>query len=72
MAKSSPHVNKHLDLIVATDDKQWFSSTHPTDKRFPEHSEINIKNLQQLCERYGTRHTSNLGIPVSRKAKRER
>lgn len=62
MAESSPHVNEHLDIIVATDDEHWFSSTHRIDHRIPEHPEINIKNLKRLWKRYGTRDTSNLGL----------
>ena len=74
MAESSPHVNEHLDIIVATDSEQWFSSTHRIDHRIPEHPQINIKNLQRLWKRYGTRDTSNLGITrsVSKMSKRER
>ena len=62
MAESSPHVNEHLDIIVATDNEQWYSSTHRIDHRFPEHPEINIKNLQRMWKKYSTRDTSNVGL----------
>ena len=69
MAESSPHVNKHVDLLVATGEEYWFSSTHPTvPKEFKPHPEINLKTLQRLWRRHSPRDTSKVGsdaMPLS-------
>jgi hypothetical protein len=62
MSESSAHVNKHLDIVVATNEQHWFCSTHKLAPHpHPEHSEINIKNLKRLWNRYGPKDTSKLG-----------
>ena len=64
MAESSPHVNKHLDILVATAGDHWFSTTHQSLHTEKEHPEINPKKLGQLWKRYGPRDTSKLGTIV--------
>ena len=54
MAEGSAHVNKHLDIIVATHDCQWFSTTHHSKHGFNPHPEINLKNLKLMLRKYGT------------------
>jgi hypothetical protein len=61
MAESSPHVNDHLDIIVATNEEHWFCTTHPSLHTEKEHPEINVKNLKRMWKRYSPRDTSKLG-----------
>jgi hypothetical protein len=61
MAEGSPHVNKHLDIIVATKKEHWFCMSHPSNQGEIEHPEINIKNLRRLWKRYSPRDTAKLG-----------
>jgi hypothetical protein len=61
MAESSPHVNKHLDIIVAKGDDHWFSTTHSSLHPEKEHPEINPKNLKKMLKRYGPHDTSKIG-----------
>jgi len=60
MAESSAHVNEHLDIIVATDKKFWFSTSHPSAHPYPKHPEINLENLKEMWKRYGPQDTSGL------------
>jgi hypothetical protein len=72
MSEASAHVNKHLDIIVATNEEHWFCTTHTTVPRYKVHPEINIENLKRLWKKYGYRDTSNLAKPsVSQKTARE-
>src|SRR5208282_5016990 len=57
MAEGSAHVNKHSDIVVATNESHWFCTTHKSVSGLPEHPEINIKNLKRLFKRYGIRDT---------------
>lgn len=61
MAESSPHVNKHLDIIVAKGGKHWFSTTHSSLHSEPQHPEINPQNLKKMWKRYGPRDTAKIG-----------
>jgi hypothetical protein len=60
-AESSPHVNEHLDIIVAKDGVHYFSTTHTSLHPEKEHPEINPKNLKKMQRRYGPRDTSKIG-----------
>ncbi len=64
MAESSPHVNDHLDIIVATNEEHWFCTSHSSLHGQKEHPEINIKNLKRLWKRYSPRDTAKLGTLV--------
>jgi hypothetical protein len=61
MAESSPFVNEHLDVIVATNDDHWFSTTHKTLHRGKEHPDINITSLAKLFKKRAPRSTEDLG-----------
>jgi hypothetical protein len=61
MAESSPHVNDHLDIIVATKEDHWFCTSHSSLRGHKEHPEINIETLKRLWKRYSPRDTSKLG-----------
>jgi hypothetical protein len=63
MAEGSAHVNQHLDIIVATKDEHWFSSSHGLlGGDWPEeHAVINLSNLKQWNKKYGPKGTEMLG-----------
>lgn len=65
MAEASPHVNEHLDILVATRDEHWFSTTHSSLHTEKPHPEINMKTLKRLWKRYSPRDTSELGAEKS-------
>jgi hypothetical protein len=58
MAESSAHVNKHLDVLVATSEKFWFCTTHRSAHPYDTHPEINIENLGEMLLKYGPQDTS--------------
>jgi hypothetical protein len=60
-AEGSAHVNKHLDLIVATASEHWFSTTHTSLHGEKEHPEINIPNLKKLLRKYWIKKTDDIG-----------
>jgi hypothetical protein len=60
MAESSAHVNEHLDMIVATDEKFWFCTSHTSAHPYQKHPEINLENLKEMWGKYGPQDTSQL------------
>ncbi len=65
MAESSAQMNKHLDIIFATDDDFWFCTSHASAHPYKKHPEINIENLQEMWKKYGPQDTSQLEIDKS-------
>jgi hypothetical protein len=66
MAESSAHVNEHLDILVATDEKFWFCTSHTSGHPYEKHAEINIENLKEMWKRYGPQDTSRVGEPENK------
>jgi len=64
MAEASAHVNEHLDIIVATKEEHWFSSSHSLlGGNWPSpHPVINLHNLKRWHRKYGPRGTEKLGL----------
>jgi hypothetical protein len=65
MAEGSPHVNEHLDIVVATNEAHWFCTTHKSVNNMKVHPEINIQSLKKLFKKYGMRNTDRLGRPLT-------
>jgi hypothetical protein len=77
MAEASAHVNEHLDIIVATANEHWFTTSHPVfgQTNPPEHPTINLPTLKNWFKRCSARSTEGLGrgskpkLLTARKAK---
>ena len=52
MAEAFPHVKEHLDILVATRNEHWFSTTRSSLHTEKPHPEINRKNLKNLWKRH--------------------
>ena len=63
MAEGSAHVNKHLDIIVATNDDHWVCTTHAKLTAEKEHPEINIAAMKKLFKKFGPKDTVTLTKP---------
>jgi hypothetical protein len=61
-AEGSAHVNKHLDMVVATASDHWFCTTHKSLHGEKEHPEINLVNLKRLLKRHWIRRTDDIGV----------
>jgi hypothetical protein len=52
LAEDSPHVNDHIDMLIANKDKYWFSSTHPIQgPDLAAGSPVTIADLREWLER---------------------
>ena len=75
-SEGSAHVNKHIDLLVATSTDHWFCTTHKSVHGEKEHPEINIANLKRLLTKYWIKNTDPIGAvikaSVSQRAKPKR
>jgi hypothetical protein len=60
MAESSAHVNKHVDILVATNEDFWFSTSHPSGHPYKKHPQINPENLREVYGKHGPQDTSSL------------
>jgi hypothetical protein len=61
LAEDSPHVNEHIDMLIANKDKYWFSSTHPIQgPDLGAGSPVTIANLREWFETHRPRSTDDL------------
>lgn len=58
LADDSPHVNDHIDMLIANRSEYWFSSTHRPEMGTG--SPVRIGELREWFERYGPRKTDDL------------
>ncbi len=58
MAEDSPHVNDHLDMLIANKDQHWMCSTHRPD--LGAGSPVSLSDLNDWFQKYGIRDTSEL------------
>jgi hypothetical protein len=63
MAEGSAHVNKHLDIIVATATDHWMCTSHAKLTAEKEHPDINLPALKKLFRKFGPKDTVKLWNP---------
>ncbi|MGB6476862.1 MAG: hypothetical protein WBF04_22645 [Candidatus Sulfotelmatobacter sp.] len=61
LAEDSPHVNDHIDMLIANKDKYWFSSTHPMQgPDLGAGSPVTIADLREWFGTHRPRDTDDL------------
>jgi hypothetical protein len=61
LADDSPHVNDHVDMLIANKDRYWFCSTHPIQgPDLCSGSPVSLADLRVWYEEYGPSATDNL------------
>lgn len=60
LAEDSPHVNDHIDMLIANKNEHWFSSTHLPERG--KGSPVTLANLREWFETYGPRRTDDLEL----------